>query len=31
MRERKLTRHDIGREQFVSEVSLNSYLMMSSP
>jgi len=24
MRERKLTRHDIGREKFVSEVSSNS-------
>ena len=25
MRERKLTRHDVGREEFVSEVSLNCH------
>lgn len=31
MRERKLTRHDVGREQFVSEVRLNSDLMRISP
>ena len=29
MRERNLTRHDIGREKFISEVSLNSTLTFS--
>lgn len=30
MRESQLTRHDIGREQFVSEVSSNYHLLISS-
>lgn len=31
MRERKLTRHDLGREKFVSEVSLNFDCIIISP
>lgn len=30
MRERNLTRHDIGRDEFVSEVSSNGYLVLDS-